>query len=527
MPCACAQPNKDLDAETAALLDDAYKRATAEAKDKASFKAHNDYGVFLLDRGNAAGAVSVLTEGEKDLGAVPAVTASRYLSNLGLARYRAGLLDDALHTYRAAIEKDPAFLVPAVAAYSVIGRFEPPRGAQESVALVELLMRVDRLGLARTFIEKTFANEVWHAESAPMSRMVEVLASWFVRTSATPEEIAKEWLPQLAHLRDELNADAKEKVGQLILVYENADLPLGFNSDVVGHFSRWLGEEDRRNIALLLRQSAVSAAGRDESKRAAERYIAAWELDRQNVEPLIYLADLLSSWEGEQSARLFDGLIDALFDAKGMAISSEDDAAALRLHMVLGSIFETREQWGRREDPRTALYQYEAALRAYERLRGKGMDTLYPGVHAKLAAARKNTDDAAGAWSEYVRAADANLANGDVVAASLMLDRCADISYQPTEEQLTWVKSIADAVAAKTADAPATDAGIRELVRDRLAADPEVDASAINVSVKEGVVHLSGEATSQHQVEEAVLAALKSDGVKEVKEEVLVPPPDR
>jgi tetratricopeptide (TPR) repeat protein len=526
-----AQPNKDLDAETAADLEDAYKRAIAEAKDKDSFKAHNDYGVFLLDRGNATGAVAVLTEGEKDLGAVEDITASRYLSNLGLAQYRAGLFDDALRAYRSAIEKDPAFPVPAVAAYTVIGSFEPQRGAQESVSLVELLMKVNRLGLARTFIEKTFATEAWHAETAPMARMVEVLVSWLVRTKATPEEIAKEWLPQLEHLRDELspalNADAREKVEQLILVYEGSDLPMGFNRDVARHFSRWVNPEDRTNIALLLRQSADDAASKNEPKRAAERYIAAWELDRQNVDALTYMADLLSSWEDEESAKLFDGLINALFDAKGAAISSSDDAAALRLHMVLGSIFETREQWGPRHDPRTALYQYEAALRAYERLRGKGMETRYPGVHANLAAALKHTDDSAGAWSEYVRAADANLANGDVVAASLMLDRCAEVSYQPTEEQLTWVKTIADAVAAKTAAAPVTDADISELVRDRLSADPEVDASAINVSVQQGVVHLSGEATSQHQIDEAVLSALKSDGVKEVKAEVDVPPPDR
>src|SRR5687767_14617360 len=47
-----AQPNKDLNAETAADLEGVYKRAITEAKDKNSFKAHNDYGVFLLDRGD-------------------------------------------------------------------------------------------------------------------------------------------------------------------------------------------------------------------------------------------------------------------------------------------------------------------------------------------------------------------------------------------------------------------------------------------------------------------------------------------
>jgi len=55
-----AEMNAQLDDATATEMGAAYRRALAEAPGAESFKVHNDdYGVFLLDRKNAAEAVKV------------------------------------------------------------------------------------------------------------------------------------------------------------------------------------------------------------------------------------------------------------------------------------------------------------------------------------------------------------------------------------------------------------------------------------------------------------------------------------
>lgn len=435
-----AMANKDVDAATAAAIEDAYRRAIAEATEKAAFKAHNDYGVFLLDRGNAEGSIAVFAAGEKNLGWVPASVASRYLSNSGLAHFRAGRYEEALQIYRRAVTSDPTFNVPVVAAYACIERLAPERAAGEAVRLVELLMTHDRLGLARTFIEKVMAHEPWHAQSPAMDQLLQVLVVWFIRTEATPADVAEEWLARIEHLAQELQGEAKEKADQLLLVYRGNGQPVSFETAVQQRFSQWKSENERRTLALLVRQAGDATAAAD-PKRAAEHYIAAWKLDPGNVEPMAYLADLLASWKDPEAEKLLDAMIAALFgdpeaEMAAVRIETADPAAELRLHMILGTIFEARGQWGPRSDVRSAVYHYAAARDAYERLRKNRSDApAYPRIRSSLAMALEQTGDERGAWSEYVAAAEANLQGGDIETAELMLARSTQLGYQATLEE--------------------------------------------------------------------------------------------
>lgn len=445
-------PNRDLDAETAAAIELAYQRAIVEAKGVASFKAHNDYAVFLLDRGRPAEAVAIFKNGERSFDAVSGDTVARYLTNYGLAHARAGQPDDALKMYRTALEKDPAFTVPAVAIDSVISGLEPARAATEEVALIDQLIRGKRTGLARTYIDKMIANEAWHGETAAMERLAGLIVDWFIATEATPEEIAAEWLPKLQHLAADFDDAAEEKVEQLVLVYQGNDLPASFTGDVERHFSRWRTPEERRKLAKLLLQAGHASAEKNEPKRAAERYIASWKLDDENVDALTYLTDVLSTWEDDDSGKLLEQLISILFEQKGAAIGSGDAAGQLRLHMMLGSIFESQGKWGPRWDPRSAAFQYAGALGAYERLQAKGDAPLYPGIHAKLALALDKIGDKGGAWAQYVSAADVNVRGGDVESAEEMLRLCAALGYQATAEEMVRVTAVRQAVAARNLD---------------------------------------------------------------------------
>jgi tetratricopeptide (TPR) repeat protein len=452
-------PNRDLDAETAAAIELAYQRAVVEARGLLSFKAHNDYAVFLLDRGRPAEAVDIFKSGEPSFDGVPADTVARYLANYGLAHARSGHPEDALKVYRSALEKDPSFTVPAAAIDSVISGFEPARAAAEEVTLIDQLLRSGRTALARTYIDKMIATEAWHGETAAMERLVRLIVDWFIATEATPEAIAAEWLPKLEHLAADFDDAAREKVEQLVRVYKGNDLPAAFDGDVSSRFTRWRAPEERRRLAALLLQAGHAAAEQNEPARAAQRYIAAWELDRENLGALTYLTDLLSTWNGEASGTLFDQLISMLFEQKGAAIGSGDVAGQLRLHMLLGSIFESREMWGPRWDPRSAAFQYARALGAYERLQAKEDAPLYPGIHAKLALALEKIGDKAGAWSQYVSAADVNVRGGDVESAEEMLRLCAALGYEPAADEMARAVAVRRAVDAHNLEGRVAAAG--------------------------------------------------------------------
>lgn len=68
------------------------------------------------------------------------------------------------------------------------------------------------------------------------------------------------------------------------------------------------------------------------------------------------------------------------------------------------------------------------------------------------------------------------------------------------------------------------DAALTAAVKGRLAADPEVDALAIDVDTVDGVVTLSGKVDSAAQRDEAAELARGTDGVREVVNRIEVGP---
>ena len=81
-----------------------------------------------------------------------------------------------------------------------------------------------------------------------------------------------------------------------------------------------------------------------------------------------------------------------------------------------------------------------------------------------------------------------------------------------------------------------TDAGITGLVKTKLAADSQVNASEINVDTKDGVVTLTGNIDSQEAKNRAIQLARDTKGVRDVRDMIEVrvasaagdaPEPDR
>ena len=69
---------------------------------------------------------------------------------------------------------------------------------------------------------------------------------------------------------------------------------------------------------------------------------------------------------------------------------------------------------------------------------------------------------------------------------------------------------------AVAAQKPQSDAAISDMVRIRLAGDPDVNGGALKVDMKDGVATLSGVVESQRIKEKAAKLAKKVKGVKRV-----------
>jgi hyperosmotically inducible protein len=515
--------NAKLDEAAATEIGNAYQRALSESSGAESFKVHNDYGVFLLDRQNAPEAVKVFEAGRDELDAVGPRVAARYLQNYGLAQVRTQHVDEALTTFWTALDKDPSLSLTADAAVSILRGFPADRGSMLAVERLQRLLDANSLDAAERLLISVMDSDAWHDQPQAMALLPELFVTFAIRNDTPYSTIVKEWLPRLDHLRFELQNEPRNKVEQLLLVFEGKDLPMSFDGDVERHFSLWTEPEQRRNLSRLLRQTGDAMVDR-EPKRAAERYIAAWKLDRNNVDALTSLANLLAEWDDEKVPMLLGQLVDNAWDAKLGAIASGDDAAELRLHMVLGAIFDRQGKFEPSTDPRTSSFQYAAALAAYERLRLKPDAPVYPGVYSNAALSFKRLGKTAEAWHAYVSAADANLHTGDVESAARMLERCDELGYEPGDVDQERMRALRTAIDEQTRT-PVTDSGIAAVVRDRLSADPEIDASKLEVNVQQGNVLLKGEVGTQKEIDEAKVAVQKTDGVKDVRVEVTLTPP--
>jgi hypothetical protein len=511
-----ARPNAALPAEDAEAIQKAYTAAIAEAKGVASFKAHNDFGVFQLDRGDAAAALATFADGEKDLESVPLPTRARYLTNLALARMANHQPDDALAVYRRALDNDPALNVAAEASFSIINTFDAPRGAREAAALVELLLEKKAYEATARYLRASIDNQNWLDQSEPMERLLDCFARWAVRSGVPFERLHDDWLETLRRL-----AAASPKAAELIRVFDGTEFAADFSEDQAGKFfSLWTASDERRDLSLLVTSSAEVALNGNAPKRAATRYFVAWQLDRRNLDVLTTLAELLNNWKDPDDPALLDRFLQVLYDQKLDAAGSGDATALLRLNLALGSIFESRQAWGPAETPRTAAYHFLNALRAYDELRGSSAKMpLYPGLRAHLANAYEHLGQVAEAWQQYVAAAEENLRVGNMTAAAVMCEKADALGYQTLAEdalRLGVVRS-AIAVSLKAKEAQSSDAQIAEVVKQRLSAHPELDTLKIEVDVKQGIVTLRGDLTHGRDAAQAADVAKSAEGVKEIR----------
>ncbi|MEA2325902.1 MAG: hypothetical protein QOE68_861 [Thermoanaerobaculia bacterium] len=516
-----SRTNASLPAEDAEAIEKAFTAAIAEAKGLASFKAHNDFGVFQLDRGDAAAALATFADTEKDLQSVPMPTRARYLTNVALARMANHQPEEALVAYREALENDPALDLAADASFSIIKTFDAPRGAGEAVALVELLLEKRAYVEAGKYLRSAIDHQAWHDQSEAMERLLDCFVRWAVRSGVTSfDRLRDDWVETL-RLLAAVPGPAGPKAAELTHVFDRTEFSTDFSEDQAGKFfGHWTASDDRRDLSQLLTSSAEASLNANNPKQAATRYFVAWQLDTRNLDVLTTLAELLNNWNDPGDPSLLGRFVDVLYRQKLDAIGSGDATALLRLNLALGSIFESREIWGPADVPRTAAYHFVQALHAYDELRSASAKApLYPGLRAHLANAFEHLGQKAEAWEQYVAAAEENLRMGNMTAAAVMCEKAGALGYEaPAADALRLTTArLAVAASLKVKEAQSSDAQIAEVVKQRLSAHPELDIRKIEVDVKQGVVTLKGDLTHGRDAAEATDVTKSAEGVKEIR----------
>jgi osmotically-inducible protein OsmY len=92
---------------------------------------------------------------------------------------------------------------------------------------------------------------------------------------------------------------------------------------------------------------------------------------------------------------------------------------------------------------------------------------------------------------------------------------------RPVQTLVLFLTLLVSAFAAK----PVTDDFLTDMIRSKLAQDPIVKGGAIDVEVHDGAVVLKGKVEEEKQKDKAEKVAKKVNGVKSVKNEIVLSRP--
>ncbi|HKH49308.1 MAG TPA: BON domain-containing protein [Thermoanaerobaculia bacterium] len=500
-----------------AEVTDLYAQAAREATGKLRVEAHNSYGVFLLQHGDAAQAASVLSAVKQNLeasGDFDPAARSRFLFNYGVALEKSGRGDEAARAYLEAVDLDPGF-APACEGVFRLAQGGSAPDFQRITALVERLIDAGQLDSVLKYLAESFRKYPSDPEVAVL------LARYLTAARIGPDKkghaTGLEWLP----------AGIGQRLQLIERSYLAEDLPLLLDPVEGREFTRaWQDSQksaDAFSRLLLMLGDSFLREGRPAA--ALPRYALAWS-SAGNLDAAVQLASLLLT-QGEQvdpDGRVLDRLIAVLFEGKGDAYLHEDWPNILRFHTVLATIFERQEKWGSSGDPRSAIFQWEHALSALQRLppTPEGQKSA-PGLHARLATAYQAVGRNKEALSHFLTAAEqyVKLKRSDAAEPVLLL---ADkLAAGADGEQKKWLKAIQAAlVHSKERKSPGSDSAITAQVQAKLAADPEIRRGDLQVSTVKGVVNVSGTLRRAGKEEEIEKLVLATEGVSRVETQIQV-----
>ena len=195
----------------------------------------------------------------------------------------------------------------------------------------------------------------------------------------------------------------------------------------------------------LLKSIGAQREQQDMLAQALTHYTLAWFLDPTDSESAVRAASLLRDHKQLLDAQdtLFNRLLRGVFDVKGIAYNQLDWPNIVRLHSILGTIFEREQKWGPDNDPRSAIFQWRHAIDA-EREARKHDPKLppYPGLYKKLADAYRATNRPEIALKQYFAATEGYLDFSDPDGAKSGLEQIRSLPIALSEEDRKHIQTL-------------------------------------------------------------------------------------
>ena len=367
------------DASQAARLGTAetyYRQVIADGTPAQQRIARNNLGTLLLKRQAAADALPVLQG--IDLAADPDKRFA-YEYNLGRALEQTGHPSDAFAHYLASIGAQPTF---APAREAAIGLLQSQSmTGRKAGELCDLLMTkgqpASAAAVARALLPK--------ASSADGTLLLNSLMRAWVATSIDMNTFKHVEVPFLESLTAPRVREQARDVNRAMFDAGLPVVPNRYEGRQV--FPGWAHEQETRGFAVFLKYTGDLYSS-SSPRQALARYVAAWLFDSSNGESAVYAAMTVRDHpEVDEQHRVLDLLIENIFADKMAYIRGEDWPNSLRMHLVLGNIFEQLGKWGPETDSHTAAFQFKAAIDDERRIRAKDKTfSPSPGLYAKLGA---------------------------------------------------------------------------------------------------------------------------------------------
>ena len=409
------------DASQAARLSAAetlYRQVIANGTPVQQRLARNNLGTLLLRRKQPAEALQVLQG--IDLAAEPDKRFA-YEYNLGRAFEQTAHPDDAFKHYLASIGAQPTFAPAREAAIGLL-KAQTPVGAKAKAlcdALVANGQPAPAADVARALLPK--------ATGADGPVLLDLLLRAYVSMSIDLASFQNREIPFLSSLAvDRIRQQSRDVVRAM------ADDKLPVVPDPhVGRqlFQGWAYQEETRAFAAFVKY-AGDLYSPTSAEQALARYVAAWHFDHSNGESAVYAAMTVRDHpEVDRDHRVLDLLIQNIFEDKMAYIRGEDWPNSLRMHLVLGNIFEQLGKWGPETDSHTAAFQFRAAIQDEERIRTKDKNfSQSPGLYSKLGQAYMRLDKPALAKEQFTRAATAFEQTGRLQEAAAVREQMRMVS---------------------------------------------------------------------------------------------------
>jgi len=468
-----------------------------------------------------------------------------YLYNFACVLEAKGKSSEAFEKFRHAAELDPGLHSAAAGAFRVAwGNQSHEAGILQMAALVGQKVNSGSLVDAEQYLRKCLARASWITHPA-YHKLVTSLVLYLKAASVYAPLFEKEWLVRLPQ---RIPQPAASRLQDIQVAYFHS-LPVVQEVGSHEFFAAWRTDRGERKIfSEFLKMIGDGYNAQGNAKRALERYSHAWTLFTENMEAGLYLADLLSRqrMQLDPEGRILNRFVATVFESKGQAYLGHDWVNILRMHVILGTIFEQQEKWGDSYSAHSAIFQWEHALEARKKLGAKDANAPVPGLREKLARAYQKTNASRKAWTQYVQAAHEYVQLKRFEAGRNALGQAESLELQRSPADLQQLENLRKLIdegrdnlpAGLTPRANAPESSSQRLgassvtrpttaspvvqVEQVLKGDPHLKGLPIVVTNREGIVTLEGTVKNISQRSEAEALALQVPGVRSVENRLVV-----